>query len=218
MKALGVRVVAAQAVVKPRSLDLQGSLALDTNRLVRVHSRFAGEVIDLGETPKPGAAHAKCKDSFPLSGFGDHVAKDQLLAVVWCKDLGEKKSELADALSQLAFDQEQLAKMSEAAGRRRIGRQAPPAGAQRGSRLDGRGPCRADAARVAACGKRNPDRQRRGRADPGPQRQTRSGNREDLGPRRGPRRSAGSWSRRTSPWATSSIRPPTFSRSPTSIR
>ncbi len=115
VQSLGVRVVAAEAVTKPRLLDLQGSLALDTNKLVRVHSRFAGEVIALGETPKQGAAAQDKDDSFPPAGFGDHVAREQLLAVVWCKDLGEKKSELADALSQLAFDQEQLAKMSDAA-------------------------------------------------------------------------------------------------------
>jgi cobalt-zinc-cadmium efflux system membrane fusion protein len=115
VKSLGVQVVPAQAVTKPRSLELQGSLALDTNRLVRVHSRFAGEVIDLGRTPKSGAAAEENGDAFPPAGFGDHVAKEQLLAVVWCKDLGEKKSELADALSQLAFDQEQLSKMSDAA-------------------------------------------------------------------------------------------------------
>ena len=115
MKSLGVQVVPAEAVTKPRLLDLQGSLALDTNRLVRVHSRFAGEVIDLGETPNGNAPSPDAKGSFPPAGFGDHVVKSQLLAVVWCKDLGEKKSELADALSQLAYDQEQLAKMSDAA-------------------------------------------------------------------------------------------------------
>ena len=96
-------------------MELQGSLALDTNKLVRVHSRFAGEVIESGPDAEGGAAAEENGDSFPPAGFGDHVAKEQLLAVVWCKDLGEKKSELADALSQLHFDQEQLAKMSDAA-------------------------------------------------------------------------------------------------------
>jgi cobalt-zinc-cadmium efflux system membrane fusion protein len=122
VKSLGVQVVAAEAVTQPRLLDLQGSLALDTNKLVRVHSRFAGEVIALGQMAdrgpasyeKGGAPHAG-KDPLPTVGFGDHVVEEQLLAVVWCKDLGEKKSELADALSQLHFDQEQLAKMSDAA-------------------------------------------------------------------------------------------------------
>ena len=115
VKSLGVQVVAAQAVTKPRLLDLQGSLALDTNKLVRVHSRFAGEVIALGEMPDGGRRCAGREGLVPPVGFGDHVVQEQLLAVVWCKDLGEKKSELADALSQLRFDQEQLAKMSDAA-------------------------------------------------------------------------------------------------------
>ena len=43
--------------------------------------------------------------------LGDRVVQDQLLAVVWSKDLGEKKSELVDALSQLRLDQERLAKL-----------------------------------------------------------------------------------------------------------
>src|SRR5207248_1786232 len=37
---------------------------------------------------------------------GDPVRKGQLLAVVWSKDLGEKKSELVDALAKLKFDRE----------------------------------------------------------------------------------------------------------------
>ena len=115
VKSLGVQVVVAEAVTKPRLLELQGSLALDTNQLVRVHSRFAGEVIDLGGTPKQGGPPQEKQAPLPPAAFGDHVDREQLLAVVWCKDLGEKKSELADALSQLHFDQEQLAKMSEAA-------------------------------------------------------------------------------------------------------
>ena len=35
---------------------------------------------------------------------GDKVTVKQLLAVIWSKDLGEKKSELVDALSQLRLD------------------------------------------------------------------------------------------------------------------
>jgi cobalt-zinc-cadmium efflux system membrane fusion protein len=107
---LRVEVVEVQYAVRPRTLQLQGSLALDTNQLVRVHSRFAGEVIEVSQAAGDAGAAA----SRPVS-FGDNVRKDQLLAVVWCKDLGEKKSELADAVSQLRFDQERLVKISEAA-------------------------------------------------------------------------------------------------------
>ena len=36
--------------------------------------------------------------------FGDTVEKNQLLAVIWCKEVGEKKSDLVDALSKLYTD------------------------------------------------------------------------------------------------------------------
>src|SRR5262249_17887412 len=45
--------------------------------------------------------------------FGDGVRKGQLLAVVWSKDLGEKKSELVDAVSRLKLDQEILQQLKE---------------------------------------------------------------------------------------------------------
>src|SRR5262249_41733426 len=44
---------------------------------------------------------------------GDKVSEGQLLAVVWSKDLGEKKSELVDALSQLKLDQDKLRRYRE---------------------------------------------------------------------------------------------------------
>ena len=49
-------------------------------------------------------------------GFGQRVRKGQLLAVIWSRDLGEKKSELVDGLSQLRVDQESLARINKAAG------------------------------------------------------------------------------------------------------
>src|SRR5207237_185652 len=39
-------------------------------------------------------------------GYGDKVTKGQLLAVVWNTDLGNKKNDLIDALSQLRVEQE----------------------------------------------------------------------------------------------------------------
>ena len=112
---LEIRTSEVRPATKSRVLELQGSLALDTNRLVRVHSRFAGEVLEVVEIPDEGAPRPEGRTPLRPIGFGDTVHKGQLLAVVWSKDLGEKKSELADALSQLRFDQEQLGKMSEAA-------------------------------------------------------------------------------------------------------
>src|SRR5256885_12959561 len=92
-RALDIRTTEVVTASRPRTLPpLTGCLALDTNRLVRVHTRFAGEVVSLGKT---GGRPLRC---------GDKVSKGQPLAIVWSKDLGEKKSELADALSRLRID------------------------------------------------------------------------------------------------------------------
>jgi cobalt-zinc-cadmium efflux system membrane fusion protein len=82
---------------RPRKLaPFQGRLALDNNLLTRVRSAFAGDVVELGRTGER-----------PLRQF-DPVTKGQLLAVVRSKDLGEKKSELIDALSKLRTDERTL--------------------------------------------------------------------------------------------------------------
>src|SRR5437588_410199 len=46
---LAVQTAAAHEATAPQPLELAGSLALDTDRMVRVHSRFAGEVVELGK-------------------------------------------------------------------------------------------------------------------------------------------------------------------------
>jgi RNA polymerase sigma factor (sigma-70 family) len=136
---LGIRTGQARArsKVQPRVLELSGSTAIDPGRLVRVHARFPGEVIELGtnETTgsplgfltssitrlgdaagKSGAAAAKVQHQsaaeLPKAGYlrvylsrplkvGDRVSKGMLLAVVWNRELGEKKGELLDHLIQL---------------------------------------------------------------------------------------------------------------------
>src|SRR5260370_5926393 len=45
--------------------------------------------------------------TLPLQ-FGHHVTDGELLGIVYSKDLGEKKSELVDAISQLRLDQDNL--------------------------------------------------------------------------------------------------------------
>src|SRR5262249_20196637 len=75
------------------------------------------------------------RDRRPLR-LGDPVRKGQLLAVVWSKDLGEKKSELIEALSRLRLDQDTLGRVSEmyrrgAATERRLQEAGRNAGADR---------------------------------------------------------------------------------------
>jgi cobalt-zinc-cadmium efflux system membrane fusion protein len=108
VRSLGVRTALAVAATRPRPLaPFPGTLSLDIDLSARVHTRFAGEVVALGSSgggeitdlPQPGSSAAG-----PLS-VGATVHKGQLLAVVWSKDLGEKKSELVDALVKLKADQ-----------------------------------------------------------------------------------------------------------------
>jgi cobalt-zinc-cadmium efflux system membrane fusion protein len=94
---LGVRVAEVRA--RPslqRRLVLSGSLAFDPDRLRGVRSRFGGEVVEIGMSGER-----------PLR-YGDRVKKGQVLAVVWSKDLGEKKCELIDALVKLHLAERNL--------------------------------------------------------------------------------------------------------------
>jgi cobalt-zinc-cadmium efflux system membrane fusion protein len=75
-----------------------GVLALDNDRLSRVHSRFPGEVTEIGQPA----------DGKPTFRVGDPVHKGDLLAVIWSKDLGEKKCELIDALTRLRSEEKTL--------------------------------------------------------------------------------------------------------------
>jgi cobalt-zinc-cadmium efflux system membrane fusion protein len=111
---LGVTTAPVPEKAEPRHLHLSGSLAFDPNYLGRVQSRFAGEVVEIGKNVQPGIdpATGRTEPERPLQ-YGDPVTKGQLLAVVWSKDLGEKKSELVDALSQLSIDQETLTRLEE---------------------------------------------------------------------------------------------------------
>jgi cobalt-zinc-cadmium efflux system membrane fusion protein len=86
----------------PTPLRLHGSLLLDSNHLARIHSLFSGQVMALGDVEVPFTEAGR-----PLR-YGDRVRKGQVLARVWSKDVGEKKSELVDALSKLAVDQKLL--------------------------------------------------------------------------------------------------------------
>ncbi len=107
----------AIAAVRTRPIPLapfQGSLALDTERLARVHTRFAGELAEFATRADPvePSFSAEPSRARPLRA-GDAVRKGDLLAVVWSKDLGEKKSELVDGLSKLKADERQLTRLQE---------------------------------------------------------------------------------------------------------
>ena len=107
IQTLGVRTVQVQSAGSHERLNLSGSLIFDSNRMVRVHSRFAGEVVSIGTNSHPNGTGPRAAEVRPLR-LNDRVKKGQLLAVIWSKDVGEKKSDLVNAHSKLYLDKAQL--------------------------------------------------------------------------------------------------------------
>lgn len=101
-KRMGIRTAEAKVGAIADTLRLNGSLTLDAAHLEEVRSRFDGEVVEI----------AKTEDGREVK-FGDAVKSGQLLAVVWSRELGEKKSELVDGYSQLHLDTETLKRLEK---------------------------------------------------------------------------------------------------------
>jgi membrane fusion protein, heavy metal efflux system len=92
----------------PVQLRLTGSLLLDPSLLVRVHARFSGELVSLGTAPVNRNRPDDRAAGRRALQYEDKVSKNQVLAIVWSKEIGEKKSELVDAISKMDNDQKLL--------------------------------------------------------------------------------------------------------------
>lgn len=109
MESMNLKTTAASAPRFTKKLHLRGSLAIDPNRLSHVNSRFAGVVVELA-TVKGLLSQQKASYDAPprtLLNF-DKVEQGTPLAVIWSKELGEKKSELAAAIAELRKEKQQL--------------------------------------------------------------------------------------------------------------
>src|SRR5262245_45287405 len=90
---MGLRTAEITDRARPVRLPpFQGTLAVDSDHLSRVRTRFAGEVVSVGPEsvgPETGTAAASVLNSFAPARprVGDTVRKGELLAVVWSKDL-----------------------------------------------------------------------------------------------------------------------------------
>jgi cobalt-zinc-cadmium efflux system membrane fusion protein len=113
---IGLTLTEVKKATRSRNLPpLPGNLNVDSDRMPRVLSRFAGEIVALGTTQGEETTDSRADVSSsgrPLR-VGDRVRKDQLLAVLWSKDLGEKKSEWIDAQSRLNLDRGILKDLEE---------------------------------------------------------------------------------------------------------
>lgn len=103
------RTAAAADAPTPEPLHLHGTTITDPNRNARVVCLFAGSVVRIGVRGDQ-ARTSEGLSTTPDVGLrpGDEVKKGQILAVVWSKDVGEKKSALVDAMSKLWADQKIL--------------------------------------------------------------------------------------------------------------
>ncbi len=114
LETLRIRTTEVLPAPPPEPIRLTGSLLMDSNRLVRIHVRFAGsEIVSLGNVETDGPRNAKPEATPRVLQYGDKVKKGQILAVLWSKEIGEKKSELVDAISKMEIDQKLLARFEE---------------------------------------------------------------------------------------------------------
>ena len=111
----GIETARVTPPTRLRKLELRGSLAFDSNRLVTASARFPGQIMEVATVEEPAVqspGNPGLLTKRPLS-YTDHVSKGQRLAVLWSKDLGEKKSELADAQARLKLDEVTLSRLKE---------------------------------------------------------------------------------------------------------
>src|SRR5208283_1267941 len=103
------RIAVARQPTRKRPLVMPGSTALDPARLIRISVRFApAEVVEIGKIDDPHASPGHVPPVLRDLQAGDPVKKGDLLAVLFSVDLGNKKNDLFDALSQLRLDEEVL--------------------------------------------------------------------------------------------------------------
>jgi len=102
IKSLNIQVATVRSAPQTEPLVLAGSLFLDSSHLAVVHSRFTGEVVRVGEIPDTNHEEESSEPGVPLRQIraGDSVKKNDVIAVIWSKEIGEKKSDLVEALSR----------------------------------------------------------------------------------------------------------------------
>lgn len=112
---LKIRVASVRRAPLSEPLLLTGSLFLDSSHLAVVHTRFPGEIVEIGQVPEKDArGEPVVADGQPVMRqvrAGDDVEKGQLIAVVWSKEIGETKSELLESLSRVKASEATLKRL-----------------------------------------------------------------------------------------------------------
>ena len=104
---LEVSVLEAKQAKEPRPLPPQiGTINYDNERLFILQSRFPGEVAVIKQIREISGPPTKFQER--SLRYGDRLEQDELLAIVWSKDLGVQKAALVDAMCALKLSQNQL--------------------------------------------------------------------------------------------------------------
>lgn len=111
---MGLRAELVRPAAGATPLRMSGQLMLDASRRVHVHTRFAGEVVEVGKFVPP-VGEPSPEEPRQLR-VGDRARQGQLLAVLWSREIGEKKSDLVDALSQLYLHESLLRNLKKLEG------------------------------------------------------------------------------------------------------
>jgi len=101
----GLKTAIVTKPTRPRTLILRGNLQIDPARLVHVHARFPGQIVKLAMKEEPNPLYPEGPPRRRPVGWMDDVEEGQMMAVVLSRELGEKKSELIDALIRLWTDE-----------------------------------------------------------------------------------------------------------------
>jgi cobalt-zinc-cadmium efflux system membrane fusion protein len=114
-KALGIcrggveQIAVAHRPIGTHPLVMPDSTALDPTRLLRVRVRFTpAEVVEIAKIDDPASSPGNIPPARRELQPGDAVKQGNLLAVLFSVDVGNKKNDLFDALSQLKLDEEVL--------------------------------------------------------------------------------------------------------------
>jgi cobalt-zinc-cadmium efflux system membrane fusion protein len=101
----------AKTARQPQPLPPQiGTVNYDNERLFSIRPRFSGELVEITQVEEPGPSGSPVKR--PLR-YGDRVRQGDVLAVVYSRDLGEKKAALVDAVCSLRLSEETLKRHEE---------------------------------------------------------------------------------------------------------
>lgn len=111
-RALGIlvgnqdRVAPAVIPTRTRPLSMSGSTALDPTKLMRIRARFPAEVVKITKVTDPISTNLEGKTVERELRAGDKVEENEVLAIFYSADVGNKKNDLIDALVQLKLDKE----------------------------------------------------------------------------------------------------------------